>query len=264
MTIHRHIILLLSTFTLLACATSPTQRRQIVLFSDAEMSAQGSEYYNQMRREMPISANTAQTNFVQCVTNHLIASLQPAQRGNHVWEVTLFENQQANALALPGGKMGVYSGLLTVAVNQHQLAAVMAHEIGHVLARHSNERASQAALIGIGRAVVQASGASNATLSALDLGTELGLFLPFNRAQESEGDNIGVTLMAQAGFDPWGSVALWENMARLGGSRQPEFMSTHPSPATRIADLTRLMPQAELLMESVRAASRVPNCQSNF
>ncbi len=260
MTKYRTLPCSLLLLSLLACATSPTQRRQVVLFSDTEMAQQGVAAYNQMRAQVPVSTNTRQTDFVQCVTNYIVAALDSNSRGSHVWEVTLFENEQANAFALPGGKMGVFSGLLAITENQHQLAAVMAHEVGHVLARHSNERASQAALISIGRVVVQVAGASDSTLSAIDLGTELGLFLPFNRAQESEGDTIGIALMARAGFIPSESISLWQNMARQGGSRQPEFMSTHPSPATRIADLTRLLPAAEAQMTAARARGMAPDC----
>ena len=150
------------------------------------------------------------------------------------WEVTVFDDEQANAFALPGGKIGVYNGLLNVAYNQHQLAAVMAHEVGHVMANHSNERASQSALRNVGLAAARVFGASDTTIEAIDYGAQLGLFLPFNRTQESEADSIGIMLMAQAGFDPTQSIALWENMSADGGPRPPEFPSTHPSPDSRM------------------------------
>lgn len=246
---------------LAACTTSPTQRRQVVLYSEEQMADQGIQVYRQMQQEVPVSTDARLIEFVECVTDHIVSVMTPDERGAHVWEVTLFENEQANAFALPGGKMGVYSGLLEVARNQHQLAAVMSHEVSHVLARHSNERASQSTLIGLGRVVAQVAGASDATLEAIDLGTQLGLFLPFNRAQESEADRMGVLLMARAGFDPGESITLWQNMAAEGGPRRPEFLSTHPSPSTRIQDLNRLQVQAVPLREAALAQGRNPGCR---
>ena len=244
-----------------SCTTSPTQRRQVVLYSEGQMIDQGINTYRQMQREVPASTDGQQLEFVQCVTDHIVAALTQDERGDNVWEVTLFENDQANAFALPGGKMGVYTGLLQVTENQHQLAAVMSHEVGHVLARHSNERASQSTLISLGRVAARVAGASDSTLEVLDMGTQLGLFLPFNRTQESEADQIGILLMSRAGFDPMESIRLWENMAAQGGPRPPEFMSTHPSPNTRMADLNRQMGAARALQEAALAGGLQPGCR---
>jgi predicted Zn-dependent protease len=226
------------------------------------MAAQGLQAYGEMQEELPRATDPARIDYVNCVTDYIVAALSAEQRGDHVWEVTLFENETANAFALPGGKMGVFTGLLEVAENQHQLAAVMAHEVSHVLARHSNERASQAALRNIGLTVAQQAGVSDGTLQLLDFGANLGLFLPFNRTQESEADEIGVMLMARAGFDPQESLTLWHNMTASGGARPPEFLSTHPSPGTRISDLTRLQPAAEEQWLIARNAGRDPNCRA--
>ena len=210
---------------------------------------------------MPVATDQRLVDYVRCVTGYVVDALQPAERGAYIWEVTLFENDQANAFALPGGKMGVYTGLLDVATNQHQLAAVMSHEVGHVLARHSNERASQAALRNIGLTVAQVAGVSDSTLQVIDMGTELGLFLPFNRTQEREADLIGIALMARAGFDPQESLTLWQNMAAGGGRRPPEFLSTHPSPSTRMGDLRDALPGAEAQWLAARARGVEPACQ---
>jgi predicted Zn-dependent protease len=113
----------------------------MVIYSDAEMAQQGEQSYRQMQQEFPISTDTRETRYIQCVTDSVVAALEPSERCNYVWEVTVFDNEQANAFALPGGKIGVYNGLLDVAVTQHQLASVITHEVGHVLANHSNERA---------------------------------------------------------------------------------------------------------------------------
>jgi predicted Zn-dependent protease len=158
--------------------------------------------------------------------------------------------------------MGVFTGLLNVATNQHQLAAVMAHEVGHVLARHSNERASQTALRNIGLAAAQQAGVSDGALQLIDFGANLGFFLPFSRVQESEADELGILLMARAGFDPQESINLWNNMAAAGGARPPEFLSTHPSPDTRIADLSRQLSRAESQWLAARNLGRVPGCEA--
>ncbi|MEX0618034.1 MAG: M48 family metallopeptidase [Pseudohongiellaceae bacterium] len=244
-----------------ACATSPTERRQVVLYSEQEMAQMGTQAYQQMRQEMPVSSNRRHNEFVQCVTGYIVAALSEEEKGEYVWEATLFEDSSANAFALPGGKMGVFTGLLDVAENQHQLGAVIAHEVGHVLARHSNERASRSTLRDVGFVVAQVLGVPGSTMGAVDLATELGLMRPFGRAQESEADTVGVMLMARAGFDPEQSIKLWVNMNSQGGSRPPEFISTHPSPETRIGDLRRLMEPAQALRESAMARGFVPDCE---
>jgi len=208
------------------------------------MVQQGENLYQQIQQEEEISTDSRNTQYVQCVADHVIAALDERQRANYFWEITVFDSEQANAFALPGGKIGVYSGLLSVAQNQHQLAAVMAHELGHVSANHNNERASRSTIRNIGVAAAQTLGISNSTLKALDLGAQFGLFLPFSRIQESEADSLGVFLMANAGFDPMESITLWQNMNAISGSRSPELLSTHPSPRSRMAELRSLMSSA--------------------
>jgi len=254
------IVLAMLLSMLSSCANSPLDRRQVVLYSDAEMAQQGSSAYRQMQNELPQSTNRDETRYVQCVANYVIAALDENQRNASVWEVTVFDSEQANAFALPGGKIGVYNGLFTVATNQHQLAAVMAHEVGHVLASHSNERASQSALRNVGVAAAQILGVSDATMQVLDVGTQLGIFLPFNRTQESEADSLGVILMANAGFDPQESITLWQNMNASSGARPPELLSTHPSPNSRMSDLRSLMGAANGLRQSANARGLVPDC----
>lgn len=254
------VLSLASLYLLVSCASSPMDRRQVVFYSDAEMARQGEEAYRQMQVEIPASTNARETQFVQCVADSIIAALEPADRDRGEWEVTVFDNEQANAFALPGGKIGVYNGLLNVANNQHQLAAVMAHEVGHVLANHSNERASQTTLRNVGLVTAQVFGVSDTTLQVLDTATQYGLFLPFNRTQESEADGIGVLLMARAGFDPQESITLWENMSADGGSRPPELLSTHPSPTSRMANLNHLMGPALALRETANSSGLNPDC----
>ena len=242
------------------CTTSPTNRRQVVLYSEAEMARQGEGAYRQMQSELTVSSDPRETSYVQCVADYVIAALEPTQQTAIRWEVTDFDSPQANAFALPGGKIGVYTGLFDVAYNQDQLAAVMAHEVGHVLAKHGNERASRSALRSVGIAAARVLGASTSTVQAIDYGTQLGLQLPFDRAQESEADTMGLMLMARAGFDPEQSIALWENMSADAGPRPPEFLATHPSPETRMSSLRNLMGQALSARTQALSNGLVPDC----
>jgi predicted Zn-dependent protease len=178
--------------------------------------------------------------------------------------VVVFNDKAANAFALPGGKIGVYTGLLQVAQTQDQLAAVIGHEVAHVTAQHANERVSTAFAAEAGLNVVDAiyggtSSGRNA-MALLGLGTQVGVLMPFGRAQESEADLLGLDLMARVGFDPREAVTLWQNMARSGGGAPPEFLSTHPSHATRIEDLQKRMPEALKLYDAARVAGRKPKC----
>ncbi|KQB04372.1 Zn-dependent protease [Vibrio metoecus] len=241
----RLALALLMTIGLTACTASPTGRNQLLLFSDNDMSQLGSQSFTQMKQEIPVNKNVKTNAYVQCVANSITAQV-PAQKGFSQWEVVVFESDQVNAFALPGGKIGVYTGLLKVAVNQDQLATVLGHEVAHVLSNHSNERLSQSQLANAGLQLTDiAIGASeysqyrNLTMGALGVGVQYGVILPYGRSQESEADVLGLALMAKAGFDPAQSIELWKNMAKASGGKQPpELLSTHPSHNTRIADLS--------------------------
>ena len=153
------------------------------------------------------------------------------------WEVTVFVDDTPNAFALPGGKIGVHTGLFKVAKNRAQLAAVLAHEVGHVVAKHSAERVSQGMVAQLGVSVAGAA-YGQAAGNLLAQAATLGVILPFSRNQESEADDIGLIYMARAGYNPREAVNLWHNFANYGdGQRPPEFLSTHPAPQTRISRL---------------------------
>ena len=180
------------------------------------------------------------------------------------WESAVFVDSDANAFALPGGKVGAYTGIFDVARNQDQLAGVIAHEIGHVISRHHDERITRQAgaqgVLGLVGALLGGSGYEGLVSQGGGLLAQTGFLLPGSRTQESEADVVGQRLMAQAGFDPRGAVSLWENMIAAGGSRQPEFLSTHPDPNARIGEMrsraTSLLPT----YEAARAAGRRPSC----
>lgn len=246
--------------TLVACTTSPTGRNQLMLVSDSDMNQMGTQAFQQMRQEQKVSNDGNTQRYAQCVTDAITRQLQGGGAG---WEVVVFDDDSANAFALPGKKIGVHTGLLNVAKNQDQLASVVAHEVGHVLSRHGAERVSQQFAAGTAMQMINAyagpesPGSSKLAMALLGLGTQVGILLPYNRLQESEADVIGLDLMARAGFDPRQAVDLWENMVSQGASRPPEFLSTHPAPASRIKELRRQMPQA---MQLYQQTSSRPRC----
>ncbi|ARB45840.1 M48 family metallopeptidase [Alloalcanivorax xenomutans] len=252
----------LTALALTACATSPLGRSQFLLMPADQMDQMGVAAYDQMKTEQKISTNSQQKRYVQCVADAVTAE----SGSDEQWEVTLFDDPAANAFALPGGKIGVYTGLLKVAKTQDQLAAVLGHEVGHVLAQHSNERMSIQYATETGTQLLAAlagdsgGAAQQGLMAALGLGTQVGVTLPFSRKHESEADIIGLQMMARAGFDPRQSVQLWKNMAAASNGSPPELLSTHPSSGTRIEDLEASMPEALPLYQQARAAGKRPNC----
>lgn len=253
---------LLTAAVLVACATSPTGRSQLIIIPDSEMNQMGTQAFQQIQKEQDVADNRRVQRYVECVAREITAEL-PGEWAKTEWEVVVFEDESANAFALPGGKIGVHTGLLDVARNQDQLATVVGHEIGHVISRHGAERVSQQFAAGTAMQLVSAyigedsSNSSKLALALLGLGTQVGVLLPYSRIQESEADVIGLDLMARAGFDPRQSVNLWQNMAAEGGARPPEFLSTHPAPESRIQELRNKMPGA---MDVYRRTSNRPSC----
>ncbi|WP_154222556.1 M48 family metallopeptidase [Marinicella rhabdoformis] len=257
-------LIIIACVFLTACATSPTGRQQLILVGDSQMTQMGITSFQEMKTSQTISRDREVNQYVQCVTN---AILDVMPQGGQDWEVVVFEAPSANAFALPGGKIGVHTGLLAVAETPAQLATVIGHEIGHVLSRHGAERVSHqlATQTGLQLADVMASQKIEGSterqmlMLGLGLGAQLGVLLPYSREHESEADVIGLDLMAQAGFNPQESVSLWQNMDKASGSqRQPQFMSTHPNPQKRIQRLQRRMPKALPLYQN---SGRKPNCQ---
>ena len=189
-------ILLVSCF-LAGCMTSPTGRSQFILMPDAQVNQMGLQAFDTLKKEKKISTNSQYNQMAQCISEAIVSD-QPGK-----WEVVVFEDKSLNAFALPGNKIGIYTGMLELVDNQDQLAAVIGHEVGHVLAKHSNERASQEMAVSQGMAIIQAIGSPQTTLGQtglglLGIGAEYGILMPYSRIQESEADIIGVELMAQA------------------------------------------------------------------
>lgn len=249
----------------LSCATTTTGRKQLKLLPDRQMDSLGQQSFEEMKAKVPSERSGANVNYVRCVADS-ITRLPEVQSQTKDWEVVVFKDETANAFALPGGKIGVHTGMLKVAKNQDQLAAVLGHEVGHVLAKHGNERVSQqllesGAMLAISKGIGEDNPQSGLILGAIGLGTQLAVLLPFSRQHESESDAIGLDLMAKAGFDPQQSVQLWKNMAAAGGGKPPEFLSTHPSDSTRIQGLESKMGQALAQSAKARASGKRPRCQ---
>ena len=246
------------------CSTTLTGRKQLAFLPADTMSEMGIQAFAQMKEQVPMDETSAVNNYVRCV-----AGLVAAQAGEtkNQWEVAVFKDETPNAFALPGGKIGVHTGILRVATTPDELAAIIGHEVSHVLLRHGNERASQTLLTQGLLAAAQAGAhkadprVSNAIVGGLGMGAQIGVLLPFSRKHESEADWYGQRLMAKAGFDPRASVALWQSMAKLGGQRPPEFMSTHPASETRIQKLNDRLDESMPIYNEAIAAGKRPSCK---
>jgi predicted Zn-dependent protease len=249
-----------------SCSTTPSGRAQLVLKSEAQLAQEGARQFAALREQMPLVKSQATVDYVACVANAIVKVLD-GKDAEMYWELAVIDREDINAFVMPGGKISVFSGILVVASNQHQLAAVLGHEVAHVTAHHSNERASQAMLAGAGvdiAAILLGGGYARQTQGAQQgVGTavSLGLLNPFSRMQESEADIIGLEYMAMAGFDPRESIQLWQNMGEKNKTTVPEFMSTHPSGDTRIEQLVEHTPKALALYNEARAQGKNPNCQ---
>ncbi|QNF33602.1 M48 family metallopeptidase [Adhaeribacter swui] len=253
-------IFLYSSFLLvLGCATVPiTGRRQLSLVPSAEMQQMSYASYKQVLDTAKVvnsSQNTAMVKRVggriqRAVEQYMAQNNLSDQLAGYAWEFNLIQDPQVNAWCMPGGKVAVYTGILPVTRDETGLAVVMGHEIAHAIAKHGDERMSQGLLQQLGGATLQAAMGSNPSLTnnlfltAYGAGSQLGL-LAYGRKQESEADELGLIFMAMAGYDPQQAVPFWERMAAgKGGQAPPEFLSTHPSDQTRIADIQRHLPDA--------------------
>lgn len=262
------LLALALTTVVAACATttSPTGRTQTVgAMSQQQLDQMGAQAFAEYKQKKPRSTNTKQTAYVGCVVNALTRQLPAGSQAG--WEYALFNDDSPNAFALPGGKIGVNTGIFKVARTQDQLAAVLAHEIGHVTSRHHDERVTRQmgaqtglGLIGALLGSQYGSGAQQATQQLGGAVVQGAFLLPNNRQQESEADVVGQRLMAQAGFDPQQAVNLWENMMSTSSSQAPEWLSTHPDPRARISELRNRAGGLATTYQQARAAGLTPKC----
>lgn len=266
----RLLVAVFAGVLLASCSTTETGRAQLTIKSEKQLEYEAKQAYEMMRENLPLVKDQATIDYVACVANALIDSLPEPEKSMY-WELAIFDQPVVNASVMAGGKISVFSGLLTQAQNQHQVASVMGHEMAHAISKHTNERASRAAVSDVGIEIAalilggpvysyndlqRRSGIYNAMKSVEDL----GLNRPFTRKQESEADEIGLIYMANAGFDPRESVQLWQNMAAREETKVAEILSTHPSDATRLENQVQQLPEVLVLFNEARAAGRNPNC----
>lgn len=252
---------LLAMAALGGCATAPeTGRQQLLLISPSQEAQMGLQAFSQMKAQEPVIRGGKQAEMVRRVGQR-IARVAPLP--NAEWEFVLFDDDSPNAFALPGGKVGVYTGILPITKNEAGLATVIGHEVAHAVARHGAERMSQSMAVQLGGTVLSAAlGADGGVtrdlaLQAYGLGAQVGVMLPYSRTHELEADQLGILYMARAGYDPREAIEFWKRFAAYNArqsGRPPEFLSTHPVDARRIAQLEAMLPQA--MAEYERAKGR--------
>ena len=239
-----------------------------VAATDAELEAEAAREFARIKAQAPLTTDQDIIDYIACVANAVVTSLEPPDSELH-WEMAIVETQELNAFVMPGGKIVVYEGILRAARDQHQLAAVIGHEIAHVTAEHTKRKllsgGGKSMEIGIQVAAVLLGGGNyGATYTAqemLNQGAMYGILLPYKRGQETEADVIGLEYMAKAGFDPRAAVPLWQNMEEEAGGEGPaEFASTHPSSENRIESLISQWIDVLPLYNQAHAEGRIPDC----
>jgi len=239
------------------CTTvTETGRSQLMLVSPAQEAQMGLSSFDQIKKAEKISTDPALNARIQRIGRRIAASVG-RDIPNAQWEFVVFDSPTVNAFALPGGKVGVYTGLIKLAASDDEIAIVMGHEVAHVTSRHGAERVSQNyAIAGVGMAAAIGMEVKNvdpakrnAALAAYGLGSQVAVALPFSRLHETEADSVGLRFAAGAGYDPRAGASFWKKMAAQGGAKPPEFLSTHPSDANRIANLQKLAVQYMPLYE---------------
>jgi predicted Zn-dependent protease len=251
---------ILAGLMLAGCATVPfTGRSQLSLVPQSELVAMGGESYHQFIADAALSQDAGATAMVRRVGERVARSAETFLTSHGLerdlryydWEFNLIDDDEtANAFCVSGGKIAVYTGILPITGDEDGLAVVVAHEVAHALANHGGERMSQLLVAELGGMALskaveeEPQRTQELWLAAYGIGAQFGFLLPYSRQHESEADRIGLILMAQAGYHPEAAIPFWRRMAAQGGARPPEFLSTHPSPETRIEDIRRYLPEA--------------------
>lgn len=260
----------------LVAVFSLSKTEAALLVSEREIEIESQKAWEQMKASLPVSRDLSKRTQVNCIAKKIIRQLDEPFVDED-WEIEVFENPGVNAFAMPGGKLGVYTGLFSVASNQDELATVIGHEIAHVTEKHSYERAKREmrTRVGttIGMAVIAGNMANRQITSQADIYemnnqinavntmsqilSTYGLNLPFNRKQESDADKTGLRLMAEAGFNPFASLSLWKKMQEDSNRPNLEFVSSHPSSENRIKGLSSQLSEA---LKLYNAVERKPRC----
>jgi predicted Zn-dependent protease len=254
------IFLMLSVFFLVSCSTVPiTGRKQLSLIPESQMLSMSFSQYDQFLKDNKESNDPQKIVLVKKVGERIASAVEKyltdhnmaGEVKNYKWEFHLIESKEVNAWCMPGGKVVVYTGILPITQDENGLAVVLGHEISHAVAKHGDERMSQALIAQLGGVALQEALKSKPQqtqqifLAAYGVGAQVGVLLPFSRTQESEADHLGLIFMAMAGYDPHGAITFWERMMKdNAGSKPPEFLSDHPADQTRINDITAEIPEA--------------------
>ncbi len=248
------VSVLLLAAVVAGCRTAPvTQRKQLLLVPEDQEIVLGSTAFQQILQEEPASTNNRYIELVNRIGQRIAAV---ANRPDYGWEFRVLASPEQNAFCLPGGKVGVYEGIIEICANEAELAVVMSHEVAHALQRHGGERMSQGYVSqAVENAVKYATHghdhvSQQRILSAYGLASEYGAVLPFSRKHELEADHVGLILMARAGYDPSVAPVFWQRFAQLSGPKPPEFLSTHPSDLRRANELQNLLTEAGQLYQN--------------
>jgi predicted Zn-dependent protease len=252
--------IILLALTVYYCSTVPiTGRSQLNLIPASEINALSFQQYDEFLRTNKLSTDAEKTamvkrvgvNIQRAVETYFAQNNLSKELRGYAWDFNLIESPEVNAWCMPGGKVVVYTGLLPIAQDETGLAVVMGHEIAHAIAQHGNERMSQGLLQQLGGVALsvalkdEPALTQNLFMAAYGVGTTVGVMLPFSRKHESEADRLGLIFMSMAGYNPNAAVDFWTRMSAMkGGAQPPEFLSTHPSDATRIADINKHLPEA--------------------
>lgn len=239
------------------CETAPfTGRSRLMLVGDTQMRELGMTAFQEMLGEQEISEDSELTAVLDRIGRRVseVGDRYLIEYGKaaYDWEFVLIDSESANAFCLPGGKVGVYTGLVNYTENEAELANVVAHEVAHAILEHGGERMSQSLLIQMGFAAIMAGmeekdeNVQTGVLAALGLGATVGVLMPYSRRHEFEADEVGLMLLAETGYDPESAVVFWDRFARKGGAGMPEFLSTHPSDANRVQHLQAKMQEARI------------------
>ncbi len=242
------------------CTTVPiTGRQQLSLVPQSELVQLAADDYSGFLADADVVETGAEAAMVRRVGTRIAEAAErflteeglESELRYYDWEFNLVrDDETVNAFCMPGGRIVVYTGLLPVTRDETGLAVVLSHEVAHAVANHSGERLSQLLVAELGgmalaRAIEEKPEETQQLLmAAYGIGANVGVLLPYSRQHEGEADRIGLTLMAMAGYDPRTAVQLWERMDEMGGSRPPEFLSTHPEPASRIENIRKYLPEA--------------------
>ena len=260
----RIVVWCLALAVLAGCSIVPiTGRHQLSLVSQPELIGMAAQDYEQFVAESTVSGDAGARNTVAEVGGRVARSASGFMREHGMdrelsyydWEFQLIEDEAANAFCMPGGKIVVFTGLMPITGTDEGLAVVVAHEVAHAVANHGGERMSQLLLaelggIALSKAIEEKPEQTrDLAMLAYGIGSQVAVLLPYSRQHESEADRIGLLLMAKAGYDPRQALQFWQRMAAQIEGQPPEFLSTHPSHATRIEDIRSHMPEAVAIYE---------------